>query len=310
MLSSAFIDPIGRGREVVKGRLLIDVRDLAHSYLPGTLLEVRSLRNVSLEVYENETLGIVGPTGSGKSTLLYHLNGLLRPQKGEVQVRGISLSDKHADVKKVRRMVGLVFQNPEDQLFEQFAGDDVAFGPRNEGLSRDAVRERVRKALEMVGLPFSFKDRPCAALSLGEKRRIALAGIFAMEPSVLVLDEPTASLDPAGRRDLIGLLQKWRRVRGRSMVVVSHSMEDIALLTDRTSVLKDGSVVYSGLTRELFSSRTTLEAHGLQPPVSLQVLYALEDQGFSLRQGSSGLVPMNPHQVADAIGEVLHGQGN
>jgi energy-coupling factor transport system ATP-binding protein len=295
---------------VIEGRLVIDVRELSHSYLSGTPLEVRSLRNVSFEVYANETVGIVGPTGSGKSTLLFHLNGLLRPQKGEVRVGGIALSDKDADVKSVRRMVGLVFQNPEDQLFEQYAGDDVAFGPRNEGLPMDAVRERVRKALELVGLPFSFKDRLCAELSLGEKRRVALAGIFAMEPNILVLDEPTASLDPAGRRDLIELLLMWRRISGRSMVVVSHSMEDIVLLTERTIVLEDGRVVHSGLTRDLFSNRSVLEAHGLQPPVSLQVLYALEDRGFALRQWSAGPIPTNPDEVADAIGEVLRGQGN
>lgn len=295
---------------MMRGTTLIEVCGLSHSYFSGTPLEVRSLRDVNFEVYENETLGIVGPTGSGKSTVLFHLNGLLRPQNGEVLVMGVPLSDREADMKEVRRQVGLVFQNPEDQLFEQFAGDDVAFGPRNAGLSREQVRERVRAAMDMVGLPFSFKDRPCTGLSLGEKRRIALAGVFATEPRVLVLDEPTASLDPAGRRDLIELLLRWRAVEGRSMIVVSHSMEDIALLADRTLVLDDGCVVYSGTTGELFANRSTLRAHRLQPPISLQVLYDLEDRGVHLRQGPSGMVPLHPHEIADAIGGMLRDQGN
>jgi energy-coupling factor transport system ATP-binding protein len=293
---------------MMRGTTLIEVRSLSHSYFSGTPFEVRSLRDVNFELYENETLGIVGPTGSGKSTILLHLNGLLRPQKGEVLVMGVGLSGRDADVKEVRRQVGLVFQNPEDQLFEQFAGDDVAFGPRNAGLSREQVRERVRKALDLVGLPFSFKDRPCFELSLGEKRRIALAGVFAMEPRVLVLDEPTASLDPAGRRDLIELLLRWRRVEDRSMIVVSHSMEDIALLADRTLVLDDGRVVYSGTTGELFANRSTLYAHGLQPPTPLQVLYALEDRGVHLRREPSGMVPLRPQEIADAIGGILSDQ--
>jgi energy-coupling factor transport system ATP-binding protein len=162
----------------------------------------------------------------------------------------------------------------------------------------------------MVGLPFSFKDRPCAGLSLGEKRRIALAGVFAMEPRILVLDEPTASLDPAGRGDLIKLLQRWRTVKGRSMIVVSHSMEDISLLADRTLVLDEGRVAYSGTTGELFASRSTLRAHRLQPPISLQVLYALEDRGVHLRKGPSGVVPLHPHEIADAIGGMLRDQRN
>jgi len=289
--------------------VVIDVRDLSHAYMPGTPLEVQSLRRVNFRVCRNETVGIVGPTGSGKSTLLYHLNGLLRPQKGEVVVGGIELSNRSADVRRVRSMVGLVFQNPEDQLFEQYAGDDVAFGPRNYDLSKEEIRERVRKALEMVGLPFSFKDRLTADLSLGEKRRVALAGVFALEPEVLVIDEPTASLDPGGRRELIEVLKQWRKAPRRAMVIVSHSMEDILELADRTCVLAEGRMVYSGGTGDLFLDRNLLQAHDLVPPVSLQVVYGLEDRGFILQGKFPGKSLLTTREVAEAVGGMLHGQG-
>jgi energy-coupling factor transport system ATP-binding protein len=286
-------------------RSLIDVKNISYSYLLDTPMVVQALRDVSFSVRRDQTVGIVGPTGSGKSTLLYHLNGLLRPQEGEVWVDGVSLSDKKTDPMEVRQKVGLLFQNPEDQLFERFAGDDVAFGPRNFNLSREEVRERVRNALELVGLPFEFKDRLTADLSLGEKRRVALAGIFAMNPEVLVLDEPTASLDPAGRRELLMVLKKWRSRTGRALVVVSHNMEDIVELADYVYLISEGQAVFDGKTDELFLNRRLLERNSLVAPVTVQVLYELEARGFPLPEDIVARTLMSSEELVRQIARVF-----
>ena len=281
---------------------VIEVRKLTHRYLAGTPLEVQSLRGIDFTLYTDEIVGIVGPTGSGKSTLLCHLNGLIRPQEGDVRVFGVSLADSRADMRMIRKRIGMLFQNPEQQLFERFAGDDVAFGPRNYDLSKEEVREAVRRAMEMVGLPFSYKDRLTADLSLGEKRRLALAGVFALDPEILVLDEPTASLDPEGRRQVLEVLKGWRRRPGRSLIVVSHNMEDIAELADRTYLLSDGEVVYSGVTGKLFADRELLLRQGLALTVPLQVVHRLSQNGISLGKGN-----VSARGVAEEIGSVLHG---
>lgn len=281
---------------------VIEVRKLTHRYLAGTPLEVQSLRGIDFTLYTDEIVGIVGPTGSGKSTLLCHLNGLIRPQEGDVLVFGVSLADSRADMRMIRKRIGMLFQNPEQQLFERFAGDDVAFGPRNYDLSKEEVREAVRRAMEMVGLPFSYKDRLTADLSLGEKRRLALAGVFALDPEILVLDEPTASLDPEGRRQVLEVLKGWRREPGRSLIVVSHNMEDIAELADRTYLLSDGEVVYSGVTGKLFADRELLLRQGLALTVPLQVVHRLSQNGISLGKGN-----VSARGVAEEIGSVLHG---
>lgn len=266
--------------------LVIEVEGLSHTYLPGTSLETKSLSRVDLDIHGGETVGIIGPSGSGKSTLLYHLNGLLRPQQGEVRVFGISLKDPAVDIKEIRKRVGLIFQNPENQLFERYAGDDVAFGPRNLALNPEEVRDRVRGALEMVGFEFSFKDRLVAGLSTGEKRRIAIAGVLAMEPQILVLDEPTAGLDPAAKNDLFGIIDMWKKGRGRSVVVVSHSMEDIVELSDRIYVLADGKVVLNGSAKQVFAHPDTLIEHGLGLPIPALVIERLKAVGFPARTGA------------------------
>jgi energy-coupling factor transport system ATP-binding protein len=259
---------------------LIEVRDLFHTYLSGTAFEVCSLNGIHLKVFPNETVGIIGPAGSGKSTLLHHLNGLLRPMKGDVLIRGISIFQWWEHIKEIRMKIGLVFQNPERQLFEQFAGDDVAFGPRNIGLDPAQVRMRVKKAMEMVGIPFLYKDRLTSQLSLGEKRRLALAGVLAMDPQVLVLDEPTANLDPDGRRRLLGVLSQWRISGNRALVIASHNMEDIVELADRVYVLVNGEVVVSGSTREVFSQYDVLVKNGLAVPPALELLHGLKQLGY------------------------------
>ncbi|MBA7655984.1 Energy-coupling factor transporter ATP-binding protein EcfA2 [subsurface metagenome] len=261
---------------------VIEVKNLSHTYLPGTPLEVVSLKNVNLQLFKNETVGIIGPAGSGKSTLLHHLNGLLRPMHGDVQIKGISVSGWSGDIRVMRQKIGLVFQNPENQLFKQYAGDDVAFGPRNMNLSQKEVRKRVRNAMKMVGLPFSYKDRLTAGLSLGEKRRLALAGVLAMGPQVLVLDEPTASLDPEGRRELLGILSGWRSEGEKAIVIASHNMEDIVDLSSRVYVLVSGKILLHGATREVFSHYDLLVQNSLSVPAAAEVVFKLARRGYSV----------------------------
>ncbi len=271
-------------RAITTDMPILEAKNLFHWYLSGTALEVKSLHDVSLRVYANETVGIIGPAGSGKSTLLLHLNGLLRPAQGDVYFDGVPLKTASVNIGEVRSKIGLLFQNPEKQLFEQYAGDDVAFGPRNINLGKDEVRERVRNAMEMVGLPFIFKDRKTSELSLGEKRRLALAGILAMEPRVLVLDEPTASLDPDGRRQLINILARWN-TGGRAIVIASHSMEDVTELADRTYVINGGKLITEGHTRDVFGDYALLVKHGLRLPVAADVLRQLSARGYAVTEG-------------------------
>ena len=286
----------------LQSRPVIEVCELSHSYFSGTPLEVASLREVDLVVNRDENVGIIGPTGSGKSTLLSHLNGLIRPQKGDVRVFGESLADSRTDVKNIRKRIGMLFQNPEQQLFERYAGDDVAFGPKNFDIAGEELRIAVKRAMELVGLPFSYKDRLTTDLSLGEKRRLALAGVFALDPEILVLDEPTASLDPEGRRQVLEVLKQWRKRAGRSFVVVSHNMEDIVELADRTYILTDGSVEYSGMTEELFANPELLIDQGLGLTVPQQVIQGLLHCGMHINKGM-----MSALELAEEIGRVLHG---
>jgi energy-coupling factor transport system ATP-binding protein len=276
---------------------IIDVKELSHTYLPGTPLEVHSLDKVSMNVCVNETVGIIGPSGSGKSTLLQHLNGLLIPQEGDLLINGVSVTELASGLRKVRQSIGLVFQNPEKQLFEHYAGDDVAFGPRNMGLNREEIRGRVRSAMETVGLPFSFKDRLTAELSLGQKRRLALAGVLAMDPSVLVLDEPTSSLDPEGRFELLDILSGWKSEKGKALVIASHNMEDITELSDRVYVLVKGRVVASGSTREVFLKHEIFNTHGLSIPLPAQIIFELSKLGLPVSQGAL--------TEDEAVGEIM-----
>jgi energy-coupling factor transporter ATPase len=275
----------------------IHVQDLSYHYFRGTPLEVEALSGITLEIARGEVVGIIGATGSGKSTLLQHLCGLLRPQSGRVRVAGLELSDPSTDLRAVRRRVGMVFQSPEDQLFERYVGDDVAFGPKNLGLPRDQVRERVRRAMEAVGLGFdAFKDRLTVTLSGGEQRKAALAGILALEPDALLLDEPTAGLDPVSREELLALLRRWHVERGATLVVSSHNMDDIAYLAGRVYVLDLGRVALSGSTREVFSGNGRLQRLGLEPPGATAVAQALAAVGLPI-----DLSVLTLDEAADAI---------
>lgn len=222
---------------------IIEIQDLRHTYLRGTPLANEALQGIDVIIEQGALTGLIGQTGSGKSTLLQHLNGLLRPQAGHVFVAGKDWADPKLDVRKQRLQVGLLFQQPEDQLFERYVGDDVAFGPRQMKLDRQAVRQRVQSAMDAVGLPFElFKDRPTQSLSGGERRRAALAGVLALQPKILAADEPTASLDPQGRAQILEILQQLNQ-DGGTVILSSHRLEDIALLCEQVVALRDGQVI-------------------------------------------------------------------
>jgi energy-coupling factor transporter ATPase len=261
---------------------LIAVRNLGHTYMAGTPLAQRALENVTFDVAEGVAHGLLGATGSGKSTLMQHLNGLLRPQEGTVRVGDYVLDDPQTDVRAVRRMAGLVFQLPEAQIFEQYVGDEIAYGPRLQGLIGDSLRQRVRWAMELVGMGFNaFKDRFTFALSGGEKRKVALASILALRPSVLLLDEPTAGLDPASHRELLFHLQKLKET-GMTLVLSSHQMEDVAALTNHVTILDGGRSVLDGSVGDVFAQGDRLRALGLSVPVVTQVVEGLRVRGWSL----------------------------
>jgi energy-coupling factor transport system ATP-binding protein len=279
---------------------LIEVHDLGHVYMRGTPLARRSLEEVELSVVPGGGHGLLGPTGSGKSTLMQHLNGLLRPQEGRVRVGEHDLADPQTDVQAVRRMVGLVFQLPEVQIFEQYVGDEIAFGPRLMGLEGEALRERVRWAMALVGLGFeAYKDRPTFALSGGERRKVALASTLALRPRVLLLDEPTAGLDPASRRELLGHLAEFRAL-GMTLLLASHQMEDLVRLVERLTVLQEGRSVLSGTTAEVFSRGELLRAQGLGVPVAVELAEGLRGRGWPLPQGL-----VHEEELVEALAELV-----
>ncbi len=264
---------------------LLSVQGLAHTYMEGTPLAHTALHAVTLDVATGTAHGLLGATGAGKSTLMQHLNGLLRPQRGKVRVGEFDLNDPDVDVRAVRRFAGLCFQMPEMQIFEQYVGDEIAYGPRLLGLSRPDLRARVRWAMELVGLDFeTFKDRLTFTLSGGERRKVALASTLALQPEVLLLDEPTAGLDPVSHHDLLGHLQQFLD-QGMTLVLSSHQMEDLAALTGELTVLHQGTTALSGPIGEIFAQQAHLRALGLDVPVVTQLAEALRAKGWPLPPG-------------------------
>jgi energy-coupling factor transporter ATPase len=263
---------------------ILRVEGLQHTYLEGTPFEAVSLRGVDMEVHQGEIVSIIGPTGSGKSTLIQHFNGLIRPQRGNVFVFGQDLRDPELDIKGLRRQVGMIFQTPEQQLFEQYVGDDIAFGPRNYGLDRQEVRQRVKKAMQMVGLGFEeFKDRLTFSLSGGEMRKVAIAGVLALEPRILVFDEPTCGLDPATAREFLSRIRELRDEEEVTIVLVSHDMESVAQLADRIYVILQGQSILEGTPRQIFSQAGLLRGYGLDTPQVTQVMQGLRGRGAPVR---------------------------
>lgn len=262
----------------------IRIEKLSHIYKPNTPLEATALADVSLEIKDGEFVGLIGQTGSGKSTLIQHFNGLLKPTSGRVIVDEIDLSAKGTNLKEVRKRVGLVFQYPEHQLFEETVFADIAFGPRNLGLGGEQLIERVREAMQMAGLDYeSFKDRSPFELSGGQMRRVAISGVLAMKPKILILDEPTAGLDPRGRDEILLQIKELHHRFGMTVVLVSHSMEDVARLAEKLLVMHKGRLVLSGTTRQVFAQADVLRNIGLGIPQVTELMRCLGDQGWKIK---------------------------
>lgn len=262
----------------------IKVEELTYVYMPGTPFESKALDNVSLEIYDGEFLGLIGHTGSGKSTLVQHLNGLLKPKSGKIYVDDIEVTEKGVNLKSVRQKVGLVFQYPEHQLFEETVYKDVAYGPRNLGLGEEEVDKKVRKALKMVGLDYEeSKVKSPFDLSGGQRRRVAIAGVLAMDPKVLILDEPTAGLDPRGRDAILREIKTLHEKYGKTIILVSHSMEDIAKLVDRIIVMNEGRCILTGTPREVFKEADTLIKVGLGIPQVTALIRKLREKGMDIK---------------------------
>lgn len=249
-------------------------------YSEGTAYRMQALNDINLQIKEGEFIGIIGHTGSGKSTLTQLLNGLLRATSGHIYVDGEDIYDEDYDMKKLRNKVGLVFQYPDHQLFETTNFEDVCFGPKNQGLDRKTVELRAFEALRSVGFPEELYYQPPFDLSGGQKRRVAIAGVLAMKPDVLILDEPTAGLDPAGRDEILGLVSKMHKELGITIILVSHSMEDVAEYVDRIIVMNQGSVMFDNTPKEVFSHYKELEAVGLAAPQVTYLVNELREKGL------------------------------
>ena len=256
--------------------------DLNYVYGNGTAFEQHALFDVNFEIQDGEFVGIIGHTGSGKSTLIQHLNGLIKASSGALYYNGENIYEDKYDMKKLRSKVGLVFQYPEHQLFEIDVLTDVCFGPKNQGFSEEEAKEKAKKALSLVGLGESYYSQSPFEPSGGQKRRVAIAGVLAMEPDILVLDEPTAGLDPKGRDEILGQISHLQKETGISVVLVSHSMEDVANYVERIIVMNKGKVMFDDVPHRVFSHVKELEAVGLAAPQVTYILHQLKDNGFDV----------------------------
>lgn len=261
---------------------IIEVRNLSHIYSPNTPFERTAVKEVNISVQAGEFIGIIGHTGSGKSTLIQHLNGLLKPDSGEVLFEGENIWKDKAFTRSIRAKVGLVFQYPEYQLFEETVYKDIAFGPKNMGLSEEEIDRRVMRAAGFVGLTERRLKKSPFDLSGGQKRRAAIAGVIAMEPQVLILDEPTAGLDAAGRNGILQNIRAYQKAQNAAIIMVSHSMEEVAAMADRLIVMKDGTVDMIGTPQEVFSQAQRLKDMGLAVPQVTEVFLRLREIGIDV----------------------------
>ena len=275
------------------------VDNITYTYGARSPFEKHAVRGVSLELREGELLGVIGHTGSGKSTLVQHLNGLLRPNEGRILLDGRDIWEDAKKIRDVRFRVGMVFQYPEHQLFEDTIYKDIAFGPRNMGLNEEEIDRRVRQAAAYVGLDEALLHKSPFDLSGGEKRRAAIAGVMAMEPEILILDEPTAGLDPKGREQVLAMIRDYRDSRGTTVVLVTHSMEDVARVADRILVMADGQVAMLDTVEQVFSRAEELEAIGLSVPAVTKILLHLRQYGaavdtaaYTVEQAVAQLLPL------------------
>ncbi len=260
----------------------IIVDKVNYVYSPGTAYEIAALDDINLKIEDGEFIGIIGHTGSGKSTLIQHLNGLIKATGGAIYFHGQDIYDKDFDLRELRNRVGLVFQYPEHQLFETTIFDDVCFGPMNQGLTKDEAGLRAFEALRQVGIPEELFYQSPFDLSGGQKRRVAIAGVLAMKPEVLILDEPTAGLDPGGRDEILDLITRMHRERGMTVILVSHSMEDVAKYVKRIIVMNQGKVMFDDVPKEVFKNYKELEAIGLAAPQVTYLMHELKDRGLNV----------------------------
>jgi len=264
--------------------MAIKVEHLNHIYGQDTIFEQYALKDVSLTIGDGEFVGLIGHTGSGKSTLTQHLNGLLKASSGDILYNGTSIYSEGYSLKELRSHVGLVFQYPEHQLFEVDVFSDVCFGPKNLGLEKEEIERRAREALRLTGLDESFYKQSPFEISGGQKRRVAIAGVLAMQPEVLILDEPTAGLDPRGREEILGLVARLHEEQGMTVILVSHSMEDVARYVSRLIVMNHGEKALDGTPKEVFRHYKELEAMGLAAPQITYVVQALRERGIPIDQ--------------------------
>lgn len=261
----------------------IKIENLTHIYMPKSPFEKKALDNINLVIEDGEFLALIGHTGSGKSTLIQHLNGLLKPTSGKILIDDIDITNKEIKLTEIRKSIGLVFQYPEYQIFEETIEKDIAFGPNNLGLSSEEISRRVKKSMEMVGLNYeTYKDVSPFDLSGGQKRRVAIAGVIAMEPKVLILDEPTAGLDPKGRDDILDQIKILHEKYKMTIVLVSHSMEDVGKLAQRVVVMNKGKIELLGKPSKVFKEIETLEKIGLAVPQVTYLMKVLREKGFDV----------------------------
>ncbi len=284
---------------------ILEIKNLCYKYGVGTPFEIAALDDINLSVEKGEMLAIIGHTGSGKSTLIQHFNALLKPSSGQIFLDGEDINSSKESAHKARFRVGLCFQYPEYQLFESTVYKDISFGPSNMGLDKNEIDRRVRKAAEFVGLKESMFEKSPFDLSGGEKRRVAIAGVMAMEPEVLIMDEPAAGLDPAGRKTILELIRNYREKTGSTVIIVSHSMEDVASVAERIVVLNKGKIAFNDTVDEVFSHEAELREMGLNIPQITRIFSELRNYGYNLNAST--------YTVDDAVQEILayfHKGGN
>ncbi len=283
----------------------IVVKDLCFSYKQGTPFEKKVLHNISLSINDSEFVGIIGPTQSGKTTLAQHFNALLTPQSGSVKVNGDLTSDPQVDLVGLRLKVGYVFQNPDYQLFAQTVGEDIAFGPQNQKLGKEAVQERVTAALDQVGLDFdTFSKRDIYALSGGQKRRAAIAGVLACKPEILILDDVTAGLDPRGREEILTVIRELHQKQKISIIYISNSMDEAAEMCERTIVINQGRVLLDGPSRDIFKESEKLRSIGLEIPEAISVIEKLQERDFHISS-----IPLNLEEAITYIADAYLERG-
>ena len=284
----------------------IIVENLTHIYNEDMPFASKALDNVSLEIKDNDFVGLIGHTGSGKSTLIQHLNGILKPSSGKILINGFDITAKDLNLTEIRKRVGVVFQYPEYQLFEETVEKDIAFGPRNLGLDDEEVSNRVKISMDAVGLKYDeFKDKSPFELSGGQKRRVAIAGVIAMEPEVLILDEPTAGLDPSGRDEIFNLIKQLHKEKNMTVILSSHSMDDMAKLAKTIIIMNNGKIEFMGSPREIFKNNSSrLKDIGLDIPQVLELAIKLRERGFDVKQDI-----LTIDEAKSEILRVLRGKG-